>query len=112
MKTTIDYQNGVLVASLEGELDHHGATAVRHAIDEATLRHHPKNLVLDMQGIGFMDSSGIGLIMGRYRRMQAAGGSLTVRGTSPQIDNMIRLAGLDALPIHGENGKEEHNETL
>ena len=60
---------------LSGELDHHAARSLREQIDGAVDRTGAKQLRLDFEGVTFMDSSGIGLVMGRYRLMQLAGGS-------------------------------------
>ena len=62
-----------LTAWLSGELDHHAAGTIREQVDHAVERYHPRELTLDFSGVGFMDSSGIGLVMGRYRLMKLAG---------------------------------------
>lgn len=84
----------VLTAALSGEIDHHTAAALREKIDEQIDRRMPKRLILDFLGVGFMDSSGIGLILGRSKRMQAVGGEVSVRGVSEQIGRMLRLANI------------------
>lgn len=84
---------------LSGELDHHAARSLREQIDGAVDRTGAKQLRLDFEGVTFMDSSGIGLVMGRYRLMQLAGGRLSVTGTSERIQKIMRLAGLDRLHI-------------
>jgi stage II sporulation protein AA (anti-sigma F factor antagonist) len=86
-----------LTVYLDGELDHHAAKGIREEIDDAINRLGPKELVLDFKDVTFMDSSGIGLVMGRYRAMELGGGTLSVRGTSPQIRKVMKLAGLDRL---------------
>lgn len=97
---------------LSGELDHHAARSLREQIDGAVDRTGAKQLRLDFEGVTFMDSSGIGLIMGRYRLMQLAGGRLSVTGTSERIQKIMRLAGLDRLhileePAAGGGGQKE-----
>ena len=67
-----------VTAWLSGEIDHHAAIDLRRQIDEAVLAGPPPLLVLDFGGVTFMDSSGIGLIMGRCRLMQESGGRLLV----------------------------------
>ena len=59
-----------LIAVLSGEIDHHQVAPVRESIDEKIETQKPKELVLDFTDISFMDSSGIGLIMGRYKKMR------------------------------------------
>ena len=62
-------------------------------------RNRPQRLRLDFSDVSFMDSSGIGLIMGRYRLMQLEGGSLSVTGASERLRKVMRMAGLDKLGI-------------
>ena len=85
-------QNGeVVTAYLEGEIDHHSAGELRREIDCPTM------LVLDFKDVTFMDSSGIGLVMGRYKLLKPLGAELHVTNTSPQIGKVMKLAGLDRL---------------
>ena len=99
VKIDLRHEDGLLTAYLSGELDHHTAAEMRERLDAAALSGRCRRLVLDFSGISFMDSSGVGLIMGRYRLVQSLGGQLTVQGASPRLERMIRLAGLDKLPI-------------
>ena len=94
---------------LSGELDHHAARDLREQIDAAVERCKARVLRLDFSDVGFMDSSGIGLVMGRYRLMQAHGGRLTVVGTSSRIEKVMRRAGLDKLGVLGEPDKQPAN---
>lgn len=87
---------------LSGELDHHAARDLRAQVDAAVERCKVQVLVLDFSEVGFMDSSGIGLVMGRYRLMQARGGHLSVVGVSERLEKVMRLAGLDKLGVLGE----------
>ena len=92
---------------LTGELDHHAARTLRDQIDAAITRHNARQLYLDFSGVGFMDSSGIGLIMGRYRLMQARGGQLRVIGASERLLRVMKLAGLERLPVWETNDTQE-----
>ena len=91
---------------LSGELDHHAARDLREQIDAAVERCKARMLRLDFSDVGFMDSSGIGLVMGRYRLMQTLGGTLSVVGMSDRIEKVMRLAGLDKLGILPEPDKK------
>ena len=84
---------------LQGELDHHGAKGLLQRLDREIETALPLRLTLDFSAVTFMDSSGIGLVMGRYRLMQLAGGRLSVTGASERIQKIMRLAGLDRLHI-------------
>ena len=92
---------------LSGELDHHAARSLREQIDGAVDRTGAKRLRLDFEGVTCMDSSGIGLVMGRYRLMQLAGGRLSVTGASERIQKIMRLAGLDRLHILEEAAADD-----
>lgn len=88
------YRDGVLEVTLQGEIDHHSAVTVRTGIDEEICRDHPQKTILDLSGIEFMDSSGLGLIMGRYALMQKLGGALTLKNPNERIVRIFDLAGL------------------
>ncbi len=90
-------ENGKMTALLSGEIDHHVAGNIRNTVDDAVIRDKPCELILDFKDVSFMDSSGIGLVMGRYKLLSEQHGKLTVRGTSPQIKKVMKLAGLDRL---------------
>ena len=87
----------MVTAYLGGEIDHHTAKEMRETIDNAVELNMPTLLVLDLKDVSFMDSSGIGLVMGRYKRLKPMGASLHVTNTSPQPGKVMKLAGLDRL---------------
>lgn len=105
----IDSASDGMTVWLNGELDHHTAKLMREQIDTAVERSKPKHLTLDFSGVGFMDSSGIGLIMGRYRLMQLYEGELEVVGATDRIKKVIRLAGLDSLNILRDENMQNIN---
>ena len=86
-----------VTAFLSGEIDHHTAAAMREEIDKAIAFNQPKMLKLDYSGVTFMDSSGVGLVMGRYRAMQPYGGQIIVANLSPSIYKVMRLAGIEKI---------------
>ncbi len=96
----------VLIATLTGELDHHGAVAVRTLIDAEIRKRNPKKAVLDLSGLDFMDSSGLGLIMGRHTLMASLGGTLTLRRPNERIVRIFRLAGLERIVTIEEDKNE------
>jgi len=93
----IDITGEVVTAYLQGELDHHSAREMRETIDDAVNKNMPTLLVLDFSEISFMDSSGIGLVMGRYSLAKKFGASLHVSGVSEQMYKVMRLAGIERL---------------
>ncbi|MBE6706393.1 MAG: STAS domain-containing protein [Ruminococcaceae bacterium] len=96
-KLNVSCINGILTASLCGELDHHGAVAVRTLIDGEIQRQNPQKTVLDLTGLDFMDSSGLGLIMGRYALMQRLGGEFAVKNPNERVLKIFKLAGLERM---------------
>lgn len=99
MVIRMDVSPQAITVWLSGELDHHAAHSLREQIDAAIERSVAKTLRLDFSGVTFMDSSGIGLIMGRYRLMTARGGRLLVVGASERLLRVMKLAGLEKLPV-------------
>ena len=95
-----------LTVGLSGEIDHHSAVWVRSEIDALILRERPERTVIDLFGIEFMDSSGIGLIMGRYTRMQSVGGELCVIRPNARVMKIFLMAGLDRL-VRIEKGEND-----
>ena len=86
-----------MVAVLSGEIDHHCARPRRVEIDEMIEQVQPTVLILDFGGVTFMDSSGIGLIMGRHRTMQEIGGEVIVQNPPPHIRRVLRISGIERI---------------
>ena len=82
---------------LSGEIDHHTAADIRKAIDEETDKLLPQVLVLDFSAVTFMDSSGVGLVMGRYRNVSAHGGRLEAVNLPPWCYRIMKLSGLEKI---------------
>ncbi len=98
-------------ALLSGEIDHHTAAAMRADIDAAAVAQQPKILRLDFEDVTFMDSSAVGLVMGRYRLLQGWQGRLEVTNLSERDYKMMRLAGMQALcTLSQKINKEDKHE--
>ncbi|MEE1285104.1 MAG: anti-sigma factor antagonist [Acutalibacteraceae bacterium] len=82
---------------LTGEIDHHNAASIRKVIDEETDKLLPQVLVLDFSGVTFMDSSGVGLVMGRYRNVSAHGGRLEAVNLPPWCYKIMKMSGLEKI---------------
>ncbi len=92
-----EFTGEILKIKLRGEIDHHSAVAVRTAIDDMIRQKRPIKLVIDMSAIELMDSSGLGLIMGRYALMKEIGGQTVVLDPSPRVEKIMSLAGLERI---------------
>ena len=91
------FKNGVLIAYLGGEIDHHTARLMRETIDGEAEMQKPRILTLDFSKVRFMESSGIGLIMGRCRMMSLLGGKVRLENIPPNIEKIIALSGVRSI---------------
>lgn len=92
-----DTAGSILSIHIRGEIDHHTSSAIRTGIDSTLFERRPQKLILDLSGVSFMDSSGLGLIMGRYSVMKELGGEMAVWNPSPETRAILTLAGMDRL---------------
>lgn len=86
-----------LTATLTGEIDHHTAKEARTAIDTALFKHRPGRLTLELGGVDFMDSSGLGLILGRAALCEEMGARLRLLHPGQRVRRVLAVAGLDRL---------------
>ena len=84
-----------LTAFIACEVDHHTARRIRETIDERLFLCKPTELILDFLGVRFMDSSGVGLILGRSETAASIGAKLKIRSASPTLMKILRLSGVD-----------------
>lgn len=97
MSVKAEFDGGTLHCYLNGEIDHHTTLPIRLEIDDRIENCRPDLTILDFSKVTFMDSSGIGLVMGRYKLISELGGSLEVTGLSSNSYKVMRLAGLDRI---------------
>ncbi|AKG35483.1 MULTISPECIES: anti-sigma F factor antagonist [Paenibacillus] len=90
----LEHHRGVLVVRLTGELDHHAADFVRMDLDEAILRKQVEHLVLNLKDLQFMDSSGLGVILGRYKLIRGKGGKMVICDANPPVKRLLEMSGL------------------
>ena len=84
----------LLVAVLSGELDHHSAESVRVKLDNKLEELGEINLLFDFSGVNFMDSSGIGVVIGRYKKISEYGGKVGIISLRPEIKRIFEMGGL------------------
>ena len=87
-------EKGTTVIEFCGELDNHTATLTKQDLDMIMEKTKSLDYIFDLGNLKFMDSSGIGILLGRYRAIKNNGGSLFVRNINPQIDKVFRVSGL------------------
>ena len=93
MAVTCTGEGRVLRAAISGEVDHHRARAIMEELS----RQLPRSLTLDLEGVTFMDSSGIAVLLRAYRRLGELGGAVKVVHVPAQAGKVLRAAGLDKL---------------
>ena len=110
------WKDNCLVAELTGEVDHHMAAALRNVLD-AEIRSKagegiPIHLIFDFRSVTFMDSSGIGVIMGRYQTISELGGQVYVAGCDPYVERILSMAGVFLITVHCNSVEEALTDCL
>lgn len=109
MPVTFKTKSNTLYAFLKGEIDHHTAPELRENIDNAIILNDSANLiVLDFGGVTFMDSSGVGLVMGRYRLGASKGKKLRVDNLGERDFKIMKMSGIEKL---AEINKRAHSDS-
>ncbi|QJC51812.1 anti-sigma F factor antagonist [Paenibacillus albicereus] len=97
----LEHQRHILIVRLKGELDHHTADSVRIRMEEEIRRGGSTDVILSLKELDFMDSSGLGVILGRYKLLKSRGGKMVVCDASPGVYRLFELSGLfKIMPIH------------
>lgn len=96
-----------LTVFLTGEIDHHAAASIRQEIDAMLQERKITALILDFSDVSFMDSSGIGMIIGRYKLIKARSGEMRAAGLSPALKRIYTLGGLHRIIPIDDNGGED-----
>jgi len=90
-----------LIISISGELDHHSAEHLRQKIDAEMVKATTRNVIFDFSKVSFMDSSGVGVIIGRYRNIQNLNGKMAVVNVDSRIGRIFEMSGLlNLLPVY------------
>lgn len=97
MAVYISREKDAVIARITGEIDHHSSRWLRMDIDTAISDNSPALLKLDFKDVTFMDSSGVGLVMGRYKNMREIGGRVELINMPEYIERVMSLAGMDKL---------------
>lgn len=86
--------NGILIATLHGELDNHEAKQIRSDISSSIFTGRVRAVIWNLEGLGFMDSAGIGLILGRMRDLAPLGGETLILNPSVTMEKIFGFSGL------------------
>ncbi|GAF12094.1 anti-sigma F factor antagonist [Bacillus sp. JCM 19046] len=101
LQMELEQRGHVLLIRLEGELDHHAAKELRARVE--ALIAHTTHIVLNLEKLSFMDSSGLGVILGRYKQVKANGGEMIVCAISPSVERLFEMSGLFKIIRFEEN---------
>ncbi|MGL4344374.1 MAG: STAS domain-containing protein [Cellulosilyticaceae bacterium] len=94
MEMKCEVEKGVLLVTVVGEIDHHTSVEIRETVDREFQKKRAKNIAFDFENIQFMDSSGIGMLMGRYRNVAICGGSVGLYNVHGNIDKLLGISGV------------------
>lgn len=105
MNIVTSLKRGVLLVKVEGELDMHVATEFREKVDNALDSSGAKNVLFNFKAVNFIDSSGLGVLLGRYKKVSGLGGVMSAAQIQPQVLQIFELSGLLKIikVYHSEN---------
>ncbi|MFZ4452196.1 anti-sigma F factor antagonist [Salibacterium aidingense] len=94
LSVNLEQVGDVLCVRLKGELDHHSSRELRAKVEQFLEQNRPLHIVLNLEELVFMDSSGIGVILGRYKQVRKNGGEMVVCSISAPVKRLFELSGL------------------
>ena len=101
MKIHFSKKENILSIAMEGEIDHHSAAELRTRIDDYIKGSNTKYIVMNFSKVGFMDSSGIGMVMGRYKNIKRVGGELCIISVNNAVKRILDMSGIaSVVPIY------------
>ncbi|TFJ93760.1 anti-sigma F factor antagonist [Lentibacillus salicampi] len=106
LSTAFNVKQDVLVVRMSGELDHHETEVLRNEWKEMMYTNAIKHVVLNLESVTFMDSSGLGVVLGRYKEVLQLGGEMVVCSVSAPVRRLFEMSGMFKIVRLEEN--EEH----
>lgn len=105
METIFEMKDDILIAKLFGEIDHHVAEKIRTDIDKTMDMYKAKNLVFDFAKVSFMDSSGVGIVLGRFKKINTKDGQVVICGCDKFVERILYMSGVFSLIKKVDNGE-------
>ena len=103
MKSEYKKEEKTLIFKLNEDIDEYCVQKIRRKLDNEIERYMPKEIIFDFCNVSFMDSSGIGLVVGRYKLVAMLGGSLIMKNVKPNLEKVFKMSGiLKIIPIEHE----------
>jgi len=103
LHSMFDVKEDVLVVRLSGELDHHEAESLRDEWKDMIYNNPVKHIILNLESVTFMDSSGLGVVLGRYKEVMQLGGEMVICSISPPVKRLFEMSGLFKIIRFEEN---------
>lgn len=97
MEVTYIKEQNTIIFKITEELDHHIVEKLRRIADYEIERHIPRKVIFDFNNVSFMDSAGIGLILGRYKSVTMLGGELELKNASKSVEKILKMSGVTKL---------------
>lgn len=94
MQLHFKFVDRTLIISIVGEIDHHTAEDIRDRVDSRIDSTAARNIIFDFAGVGFMDSAGIGVIIGRYKKLSPGGGKVAIVNPVSNIRRVLEISGI------------------
>lgn len=110
MEITLIPKQRMILVRAAGEIDHHSSETIRRLVEKEIRRSGAVNIAFDFGRVSFMDSSGIGMLIGRYKTVKALGGSIILYDTSEQVKRLVEMSGLSELIILSDTLQKGINE--
>ncbi|MDE5782230.1 MAG: anti-sigma F factor antagonist [Lachnospiraceae bacterium] len=99
----VKVKGNALIIIVNGDLDHHNAEIIKEIADNSIMENKIRNVIFDFKNSNFMDSSGIGVMMGRYKLIANAGGRACAVNLNPTINRIFQISGLHKVIERFEN---------
>ena len=102
MNISYQKEDKQLLVEITEEIDHHVAEKIRRKVDDEITRYMPRKTIFDFSRVSFVDSAGIGMIIGRYKMMKLIGGSLEIINISQTVRRILEMSGINKIiPMAG-----------
>ncbi|MBE6682437.1 MAG: STAS domain-containing protein [Ruminococcaceae bacterium] len=109
MDMTTLVKDDKMIVYISGEIDHHTSREIRENVDRMIVMQRPKTLILDLEGVDFMDSSGLGLVLGRYKKIKELDGNMYICGADDRTMKILKMAGVDKIIKSVDNRTKNPN---
>ena len=104
MNSVFLQKDKTLLVEITEEIDHHSTEKMRRLIDDDITRYMPRKVIFDFSNVAFMDSAGIGMLLGRYKVIKMLGGQLELMNVNKQVEKVFEISGiLKIIPLIKNN---------